>query len=249
MGDPRDDIVTVTDNVGLDGTDRLTNVERLQFADETVVLVPGVNEEPVGLLTIDDATPDEGQTLTVSIAGVTDVDNLTPDNPTGAINGPVSYFWQVEEDPGSGRFTTILIDNVGGELVRATGTSFTVPAALAGQAMRVMAIYKDANGVLETVFSAATAPVQGINDAPTGTATISDTTPTEGLALTANTNTIIDPDGTDTTTDFTFRWQQSADGANWVDATNPDAFRLRRRHRPALHAQARTRSGSFCGLQ
>ena len=29
----RDDIVTVTDNVGTDGTDRLTHIERLQFAD------------------------------------------------------------------------------------------------------------------------------------------------------------------------------------------------------------------------
>ena len=41
-------------------------------------------------------------------AGVTDADNVSPDNPTGAINGPVSYFWEVEEDAGSGRFTTIL---------------------------------------------------------------------------------------------------------------------------------------------
>ena len=44
LGDPTDDIVTVTDNgvSGIsDGTDRLTNVERLQFSDQTVVLVPG----------------------------------------------------------------------------------------------------------------------------------------------------------------------------------------------------------------
>ena len=37
LGDPRDDIVTVTDNdvsAGSDGTDRLTNIERLQFADQ-----------------------------------------------------------------------------------------------------------------------------------------------------------------------------------------------------------------------
>ena len=32
-----DDVVTVTDNVGTDGTDRLTNIERLQFADQSVV--------------------------------------------------------------------------------------------------------------------------------------------------------------------------------------------------------------------
>ena len=227
VGDPTDDIVTVTDNVGLDGTDRLTNVERLQFSDQTVVLVPGVNAEPNGAPTIDDPTPGEGQTLTVSIAGVTDADNVSADNPTGAIDGPVSFLWQVEEDPGSGRFATILIDNVGGELVRATGPTFTVPEALAGQALRVMAVYKDANGVLETVFSAPTAPVEGINDVPTAGPTISDTTPTEGLVLTAVTSTIVDPDGTADAIAgglFTFQWQQSADGITWVDATNPDAF-------------------------
>ncbi|MGH6691240.1 MAG: peroxidase family protein, partial [Gammaproteobacteria bacterium] len=226
VGDPTDDIVTVTDNGVsgvLDGTDRLTNVERLQFSDQTVVLVPGLNAEPVGQLTIDDPTPGEGQTLTVSIAGVTDADNVSADNPTGAIDGPVSYLWQVEEDPGSGRFATILFDNVGGELVRATGTTFTVPETLAGQALRVMAVYKDANGVLETVFSTPTVPVEGINDVPTAGPTISDTTPTEGLALTAVTSTIVDPDGTADAIAgglFTFQWQQSANGINWTDATD-----------------------------
>src|SRR5262249_16187244 len=149
LDDPTDDIVTVTDNVGSDGIDRLTNVERLQFTDQKVILAPGVNAEPVGLLTISDATPTENQVLTVSMAGATDADNPA----AGAIIGPDSYFWEVEEDPGSGRFATILHDNVGGELVRATGPSFTLTPELAGLSLRVRAIYKDANGVLETVFS------------------------------------------------------------------------------------------------
>ena len=116
----------------------------------------------------------------MSIAGVTDADNTRQSD--GAITGPVSYFWQVE-GPGHGSVHDILIDNVGGD-VRATGTTFTVPRAVVGQALRVMAVYKDANGVLETVFSAPTAPVDNINDAPTGGLTISDRTPTEGQALT-----------------------------------------------------------------
>ena len=204
LGDPTDDIVTVTDNVGTDGTDRLTNIERLQFADQAVVLVPGVNEEPVGLLVIDDATPTEGQTLTVSIAGVTDADN------PGAITGPVSYFWEVEEDPGTGRFVTILHDNVGGELVRATGPTFTVTPELAGLSIRVRAIYKDTQGVLETVFSAPTAPVDNINDLPVGTVVISDTTPTETQLITAA-NLFTDADGL-TGAVFSYQWQQSALG-------------------------------------
>ena len=44
-----DDIVTVTDNVvGRDGLDRLTHIERLQFADQTFVLAPGLNNDPAG---------------------------------------------------------------------------------------------------------------------------------------------------------------------------------------------------------
>ena len=31
-------MITVTDNVGTDGTDRLTHIERLQFADQAIVL-------------------------------------------------------------------------------------------------------------------------------------------------------------------------------------------------------------------
>ena len=102
-----DDIVTVTDNVGTDGTDTLRHIERLQFSDQSIVL-SGLNDEPVGTLTILDAatntpdpTPSEDQLLRVSIAGVTDADNVSLANPIGAITGPVSYFWQVELVPDS----------------------------------------------------------------------------------------------------------------------------------------------------
>ena len=170
-----DDIVTVTDNVvGRDGSDRLTHIERLQFADQSFVLVPGLNEEPVGLLTILDAatntpdnTPTEGQLLRVSIAGVTDADNVSPTNPTGAVTGSVSYVWQVEFRPGSGVFEDI-INLPAGDLAfqSANGTIFRVTPDLAGLSLRVKAVYADAHGVPETVFSAATAPVIDVPDAP-----------------------------------------------------------------------------------
>ena len=37
-------------------------------------------------------------------SGVTDADNISAANPTGTITGPVAYFWQVEDRPGSGVF-------------------------------------------------------------------------------------------------------------------------------------------------
>jgi len=157
----------------------------------------------------------------VSIENVSDADNTG-----GDITGPVSYVWQFEARAGSGVFEDIVIATGLGDL-RATGTTLVVPPDVAGSAIRVKAVYEDQHGVIETVFSDPTAPVQGLNDPATGAPTISDTTPLEGFALTAITATIVDPNGTDDASAgglFTFRWQQSADGSTWGDATNPNAF-------------------------
>ena len=69
------------------------------------------------------------------------------------------------------------------------------------------AVYQDANGVLETVFSAPTAAVATVNDAPGGSLTISDTTPTETQQLSAL-NAITDIDGLAGAV-FTYQWQQA----------------------------------------
>src|SRR5262249_4477374 len=143
-------------------------------ADQAVVLVPGLNSEPVGALAVLDAatntpdnTPTEGQLLRVSIAGVTDANNVSPTSPTGAITSSVSYVWQVERNPGTGVFEDI-INLPAGDLAfqSANGTTFRVTPDLAGLVLRVKRIYQDAHGVLEQVFSAATAPVIDVPNAP-----------------------------------------------------------------------------------
>jgi Ca2+-binding RTX toxin-like protein len=178
--DVTDDVVRlirVTDiGTGLDGVDLLWNVERLQFADQALVF-NGFNGEPEGLLTLNDDTPTEDQLLSVSISGVTD-----SNNPDGNITGPVTYYWQVEGT--SGIFTDILIDD-GVTTKPVTGETFRPTDFEIGFALRVRAVYKDASDVIEEVFSAPTAPVIGINDAPVGTVLINDTTPTETQALVA----------------------------------------------------------------
>src|SRR5215510_9544669 len=164
-----DDIVTVQDVSAkpLDGTDRLTHIERLQFSDQAVVLVPGLNNEPVGQLAIldgvtgtPDDTPTEGQLLRVSIAGVTDADN-----PGGTITN-ATYVWQVELNPGTGVFSDIVLKpgRIGVGFPSADGATFTVDPALglAGLALRVRATYEDAHGVTEQAFSAPTAPVVAV---------------------------------------------------------------------------------------
>ena len=222
-----DDGDGVPETPGIDGTDTLRHIERLAFADAAIVLRDGLNAEPEGLLTVlgpdgqPVGTPVEGQTLSVSIDGVSDADNVSTG---GDIAGPVAYIWQF--DPrGDGVFEDIIIATGLGD-VRAMGSTFTVTNDVAGTAIRVKALYEDEHGVLETVFSAPTALVQGVNAAPTGLPTVDDATPTEGQALTAVVATIVDPNGTDDAVAgglFTFRWQQSADGIDWVDATNPDS--------------------------
>ncbi|MFZ6049904.1 peroxidase family protein [Pseudomonas sp. CR3202] len=201
-----DDVITVTDTVdGRDGVDRLTGIERMQFADQAIPLVPGGNNGPVGLATISDTTPELGTLLRASIAGVTDPDNL------GApITGAVAYYWQVLD--GDGTFVDIETLNAGGDNDVVSGPTFRVTPDLVGSVLRLKAIYKDLRGVLETVFSAPTAAVSATqaNDAPSGTLSISDTSPSRGQVLTAN-NAIIDPDGTVNST-FSFRWQSSSDG-------------------------------------
>src|SRR5262249_4613920 len=128
------DIITVTDittaGVKGDGTDTIRHIERLQFSDHALV-IDGLDHAPVGLLQISDATPAEDQLLTVSIAGVTDADNVSATNPTGAITGPVSYFWQVETNPGSNVWEDITFF-AAGEISRQEGTSFTPTEPFAG---------------------------------------------------------------------------------------------------------------------
>jgi Ca2+-binding RTX toxin-like protein len=216
----------ITDNVGTDGVDTVRNIERLQFADQSIVL-GGLNEEPEGAVLILDAdnqpledAPVEGQQLRASLQDVTDADNTAT---AGAITGPVTFFWQVEEDADSGIFEDIIIEDApgtGGEAIRATGTTFTVRPEEDGLRLRVRAVYQDQNGVIEEVFSAPTLAVAGVNDAPTALPTISDTTPTENQLLTVSPLTIVDPDGTEDAVAgdlFTYQWQQSVDGVNWVD--------------------------------
>ena len=211
-----DGFITVTHNAlgvvgtpGIDGVDKIRNIERLQFSDGAYDLVPGLNSSAVGLLTLSGgATATVGVPLSVSIAGVTDADNLTPDNPSGAITGPVQFFWQKETEPGSGVFSDIELVNGLGILV-ATGPTFTPTVAENGLALRARAVFFDDKGAFESAVSATSAPVNIPVSLTSVAPTINDITPTENQLLTALVSPIIDLNGTLGTT-FTFQWQQGS---------------------------------------
>jgi Ca2+-binding RTX toxin-like protein len=205
------------------------NAERLEFADAIVVLNPNApNNGAQNLLTVSDVTPTENQVLTVSGDGVRDPDNVTLGNPTGQILGPMTYYWQAQGIDGT--FSDILI-NDGVTIRPASGTTFAPGDLQAGFALRVRAVYTDANGVVETVFSAPTAQVEAVNDPHTGSVTINDTTPTQDQALVAVAS-LVDPDqptppvigGTPPSITFNYQWQRSLDlGSTWTDIAGANA--------------------------
>ncbi|EJM69688.1 peroxidase family protein, partial [Pseudomonas sp. GM55] len=214
--------VIVTDLVaGRDGVDRLTGIERLQFADQAQPSGVGtaLNSAPVGRLAILDAATGArtdasvaGQLLRVSDQSVHDADNVRATNPTGAVTGPVAYYWQVENIPGSGVFEDITFF-AAGEVSRATGATYRVADDVAGLNIRVRAVYQDANSTLEIVDSSG-------NNLPTAGPTIL------GLAfpnqvLTADTSSIIDVDGLSNAL-FTFQWQET-NGVSFVDIAGATA--------------------------
>jgi Ca2+-binding RTX toxin-like protein len=177
-----------------DGSDTLYNIERLQFTDQVVEVgnIP-TNTPPAGTVNLSTTTPVEGQAVTATQA-FTDADGINA--------GTLVFRFEAETSPGS--WTTV-----------STGATFTPTNAVVGQALRVVATYTDGDGVLESVTSAATAAVANVNDAPTGQPVVSDSTPQETVALSADTFSIADADGLGA---FSYQWQQS--GLNGVGAFN-----------------------------
>ena len=208
--------VIVTDLVaGRDGVDRLTGIERLQFADQAQASGVGtaLNSGPVGRLAIlDNATgaredtPVAGQLLRVSDQSIRDLDNVGAGNLTGAVTGPVAYYWQVENVAGSGVYEDITFV-AAGEVSRAIGATYLVADDVAGLNIRVRAVYQDAKGTLEFVSSSA-------NNAPTAGPTVTGLA-TQNQVLTADPSTIIDVDGL-SNPQFTFQWQVT-NGVTFVD--------------------------------
>jgi Ca2+-binding RTX toxin-like protein len=155
LGDPRGG------GIFHDGRDTLNGIERLRFTDATVQLVSGLNDMPVGAPSIQALTNIDGELvfqaglpLRVSLVGLTDPDNVSATNPTGAITGPVSVTWQLETAPGTGIFA---------DHITTSSLLFTPPAdpllGFGGLRMRAAVSYTDANGVEEVAVSAPTPPL------------------------------------------------------------------------------------------
>lgn len=151
--------------VGLvnEGIDRIRNIERLQFADQTVLLdqSPNANRLPTGVITVTDltnlptVTPVIGQALSFT---------STIGDPDGIVTGSMRFQWQYLDPVVAGGGQPTWVDITG-----ATGANFTPTTLFLGVPLRVMATYTDGRGFVEHVPSAPTNLVlepTGINTAP-----------------------------------------------------------------------------------
>ena len=130
-------VITVTDNVGLDGVDRLRNIEILRFpnGDGTFQEVGTGNLSPSGTPVLSQLLPQENEPLSVSTAGIVD--------PDGIVAGSFGFQWQVAP-AGTSAFT-----NIAG----ATLQTFTPLQAQVGQIIRAVVLFTDGGGRRESVFS------------------------------------------------------------------------------------------------
>ena len=128
-------VVTVTDDVGEEGTDTLHNIEIIRFADQQVIN----NTLAIGSPAISDNTPTEGQTLTASPGTIQD--------PNGLSNPNFTYQWQVLI---GGTWT-----NIGG----ANSATFTPSQPQVGMQLRVIATFTDNLGSVESIASQPTTVV------------------------------------------------------------------------------------------
>jgi Ca2+-binding RTX toxin-like protein len=149
-----------------------------------------VNISALGWVTVSGAAT-QGQTLTASNTLVELDDEL----------GTITYFWESSADGSNW-------NNV------ATGTTLTLAEGQVDKQIRAMAWYMDGHGWSNGVYSAATATVANVNDAPSGSVAFTGTV-AQNATLTA-TNTLTDVDGLGT---ISYQWQLSGDGTNWSNLT------------------------------
>jgi Ca2+-binding RTX toxin-like protein len=127
-----------------DDTDLLRGIERLQFADQAIT-IDGDNEPATGTVTIVDATsldglvtPHVGQVLSATVSA-SDADGL----PAGLPG--LSFQWQVSIAGESPSWVTV-----------SNGLTYTVQPGDLDKVIRAVAIFQDAEGVTERLYSAPT---------------------------------------------------------------------------------------------
>ena len=123
-----------------DDRDLLKNIEQLQFADQ-LITIGGNNSAASGTVTINDMTPIVGQILTATLSNVVDANGLPAGFPAGVL-----FEWQTTEFGSNSGWSTIETNN----------GNYTVRAVDPGHVLRAVAVFPDALGNIERIYSAGT---------------------------------------------------------------------------------------------
>ena len=138
------------------------------------------NDAPTGSLVISGSAK-EGETLSLDTSTIADTDGL----------GTFNFTWLKDGEAISG----------------ATSSSYSLTQGDVGSVISASLSYVDGSGLTETMTAAATSAVENVNDAPSGSLTISGS-PEKGSVLTLDSSSIDDEDGLGT---FTTVW--NSDGS------------------------------------
>ena len=182
-----------------DGTDRLLNIEKLEFTNGEQLWVTA--QAATGQINLSSQTPSVGDTISVNLTNLVDGNGI-------AEGADITLMWQA------------LVN--GNWIDQGVGDEFTIFENLLGAQLRVVASFTDRMGYLEEVTSVATNAVLPKDQATTGAPVINDMTPTEGVMLTASVSGIQDADGLTKGNNFSYQWQMLV-GAVWTDIVNARA--------------------------
>ncbi|NTU54236.1 MAG: cadherin-like domain-containing protein [Chlorobiaceae bacterium] len=150
----------------------------------TAVQSSGGNNAPTGeMLIVGNAV--QGETLSADTTTLADADGL----------GAIVFQWQAD----------------GFDIIGANESTFTLTQAAVGMVMTISVSYTDGLGNEEIVFAAGTVPVVNVDDAASGTLSVTGAAE-EGGVLVAELGGVVDPDGATTTS---WQWEELSEG-NWV---------------------------------
>jgi Ca2+-binding RTX toxin-like protein len=160
---PTAGIVTVVDNTGVDGTDKLRNIEVLRFTNpdgSTEDMTIGNNAPPTGTPTLSQPNPQQDEALTINgLNTITD--------PNGIPGGVASFTFQWQQTEAG---VTGFVNIEGQTLV-----TFTPDDDQVGQTIRALVSFRDGGGRRETIATPASGIVganfvgTAANDTFTGT--------------------------------------------------------------------------------
>ena len=153
--------LTVSRGALTDDTDKLVNIERLQFADKTLTVglaTASNNTLATGMVTISDPSPFDhdnnpatpgvvspivGQVLTATLSNLVDPDGVPLDSSGNPIG--LTFEWQTTEAGNDGGWATI-----------STGLTYTVRPVDPAHVLRAVAVFQDSKGVTERIASGQT---------------------------------------------------------------------------------------------